>query len=231
MHDRRGTLLGGSLYSEAVGKPTNLDPVIDISNIKFGGSRDLQKKMERRLTEAADAFAAERFGESARMTEAMNKLCPGILEIEELRGLSLYRLSKWKEAIKFLTRVEEATHEVTHHAIIADCHRALGEFRSAERLWDETRRRGVSVELLEEARIVQAGALKDQGKTKEAIELLESASKPGKNPSIFVLRRLYVLAGYHEAAGNLSKARSAWQQIVKHDRSFGDAAERLADLS
>ena len=186
---------------------------------------------DRRLTEAAEAFAGERYSESAKLTEAMNKLCPDVLEIQELRGLSLYRLSKWEQALKLLQKVERLTGELAHHAIIADCYRALGDYGNATNYWNQTRKTGVSAELLEEARIVQAGVLKDQGKVKEAIELLEAASIPGKNPSIFVLRRLYVLADYHENSGNLSKARSTWQKILKIDRSFGDAAERLADLS
>lgn len=218
-------------YTEAVAKSNQGALTIDIDDIKFGGSKDLQKRMVRRLTEAAQAFEGERFADAFRITESINSLCPDVVEVLELRGLSAYRLSKWKEALNLLSRVERLTGELTHHAIRADCYRALGDFEAATRLWDETRKTGVGPELLEEARIVQAGALKDQGKTTEAIELLENGSKPGKNPSIFVLRRLYVLADYHESSGNLSKARSAWQQILKADRKFGDAAERLADLS
>lgn len=206
-------------------------PPIDVSTVDFGSvPAATSTKLERRLAEAASAFAAERFADAERLLGSIERLAPGVIEVMELRGLTQYRLGRWRRAIDDLQQFSDATGSVEQHPVLADSHRALGHWTRAEELWDELRDASPSAELVEEGRIVQSGTLADRGRLNDAIQLLERAPNAPKKPRVHHLRRWYALADLYERAGDLAKARRTFRRIVTADARFGDAAERLASL-
>lgn len=191
---------------------------------------DTKAKLQRRLIEAAGAFEAERYAEAHKLLSSIESLAPGVPEVLELRGLASYRLGKWKQATNDLTAFETATDSVEQHHVLADCARALGRWREVERYWNELGAASPGAELVEEGRIVYAGALADQGKLRDGIRVLEKAPRAPKKPKLHHLRRWYALADLYERAGDLPKARRLFAEINTLDPTFGDAGERARNL-
>ncbi len=213
------------------GKRRRRGSTIDVSEVEFPGvASDTKDKLRRRLIEAAGAFEAERFGDAHKLLSSIESLAPGVPEVLELRGLSSYRLGKWKQAINDLVAFESATDSVEQHHVLADCARALGQWREVERYWDELGAASPNAELVEEGRIVYAGALADQGKLRDGIRVLEKAPRAPRKPKIQHLRRWYALADLYERAGDLPKARRLFAEVNTLDASFGDAGERARSL-
>lgn len=204
---------------------------IDISAVEFKGvANDTAKKLQRRLIEAAGAFEAERFGDAHKLLSSIESLAPGVPEVLELRGLSSYRLGKWKQAINDLTAFEDFSGSAEQHHVLADCSRALGHWHEVERYWRELGEASPNAELVEEGRIVYAGALADQGKLREGIRILEKAPRAPKKPKVQHLRRWYALADLYERAGELPKARRLFAEVNTLEPAFGDAGDRARSL-
>ncbi len=204
---------------------------IDVSDVAFPGvAPDTASKLQRRLMEAAIAFESERFADSYKLLESIEKLAPGVDEVQELRGLNSYRLGKWRRALNELEAFEAATGSVDQHPVMADCHRAMGNWNRVQELWLELGEASPSADLVEEGRIVVAGAYADQGKLVKAIQLLEKAPRAPKKPKVHHYRRWYALADLYERASDFGKARRLFQEIAKMDPTFGDAADRARNL-
>lgn len=204
---------------------------VDVSGIEFPDvSNDTAKKLQRRLIEAAGAFEAERFHDAHKLLSSIESLAPGVPEVLELRGLASYRLGKWKQAINDLSAFETATQSVEQHHVLADCARALGRWSDVDRYWRELGAASPNAELVEEGRIVFAGAQADQGRLRDAIRTLEKAPRAPKKPKLQHLRRWYALADLYERAGELPKARRLFAEINTLDPAFGDAGERARSL-
>lgn len=217
--------------SESSAKRRRRGTTIDVSGVEFPGvASDTKSKLQRRLIEAAGAFEAERYGEAHKLLSSIESLAPGVPEVLELRGLTSYRLGKWKQAINDLQAFEAATDSVEQHHVLADCSRALGRWREVERYWNELGAASPSADLVEEGRIVYAGALADQGKLGDGIRLLEKAPRAPKKPKIHHLRRWYALADLYERAGDLPKARRLFSEVNTLEPAFGDAGQRARNL-
>jgi len=147
----------------------------------------------------------------------------------ELYGLTLYRLGKWKEAIVELKAFERLTGTLEQHPVLADCYRALKRWPKVEELWDELRHASPGADLVNEGRIVAAGALADRGNLKGAIALLEKAPDT-KRPKARHLRLWYALADLRERAGDVPGARELFERVVQNDPTLTDAPERLSSL-
>ena len=150
--------------------------------------------------------------------------------MHELAGLTQYRLGRWRKALTELERFAELTGSVEQHPVMADCSRALKRWNRAEELWHELGEASPGPELIEEGRIVQAGALADRGRLDDAIRFMERAPKVKGKPGLHHLRRWYMLADLYERAGDPARARRLFGDIVRADSGFGDAAERAAAL-
>ncbi|MEZ5226427.1 MAG: tetratricopeptide repeat protein [Acidimicrobiales bacterium] len=204
---------------------------IDVSEVVFPGvASDTTSKLRRRLIEAATAFEAERFADAQRLLVSINKLAPGVPEVQELLGLSLYRQGRWSQAAKELQSFADMTNSVEQHPVLADRHRALRHWDTVEALWLELGAASPAAELVEEGRIVYAGALADNGKPKDAIRILETAPKAPSKPKEHHLRRWYALADLYERNGEASRARKLFLEIDKLSPNFGDAAQRARQL-
>lgn len=204
---------------------------VDVSHVEMHGvASSTATKLQRRLAEAASAFEAERFNDAQRMLESIERLSPGVPEVHELLGLSHYRMGRWGKAIKEFERFYEMTESVEQHPPWADCCRALKRWTKAEELWNELGDASPGPELIEEGRIVQAGALADRGRVDDAIRFMERAPKVKGKPDLHHLRRWYVMGDLYERAGDHSRARRVFTDIVRAAPDFGDAAERAAGL-
>jgi tetratricopeptide (TPR) repeat protein len=187
-------------------------------------------RMQDRLAEAAKAYQAERYRDARKLLENVLERAPGNLAVRELYGLTLYRLGRWRDAIRELGAVETLGGSVDHHPVIADAHRALGHHDEVARLWDELRRGGAGVDTLIEGRIVAAGSLADTGRVQDAVRLLEQGPVNVKRPHEHHLRLWYALAALYERAGDPVRARGLFGRLVAVAPGFGDASERLAAL-
>jgi tetratricopeptide (TPR) repeat protein len=205
---------------------------IDVADVSFGDvGPDTANKARKRLLDAAGAFDRERFGDARRMLESVNRLAPDVPEVLELMGLCAYRTHQWSKAIKELNRFAQLTGSVDQHPVIADCYRAMRKWSEVERVWDELGAASPSPMIVEEGRIVLAGAKADQGRIHDAIRILERAqSKPPKRPKVHHLRRWYALADLYERAGMIGQARRLFGEISAADPTFGDAAKRVNSL-
>jgi tetratricopeptide (TPR) repeat protein len=189
-----------------------------------------QERVERRLRAAAKDFEAERFPEAARRLKTLSEQAPGAAAVRELYGLTLYRQGRWKLAAKELEAYRTLSGTTEQNPVLADCYRALRQWRRVGELWDELREASPSGELVTEGRIVMAGSLADRGDIDAAIRLLEDGWRFPKRAKVHHLRRAYALADLQERAGDVSRARELFGRVSAVDPGFADVRERLRTL-
>lgn len=188
-------------------------------------------RVQDRLQDAARAYERERYRDALKLLQPLAERAPGSAAIRELLGLTLYRMARWRAAVKELEVAELLSASVDHHPVIADCHRAMGNHRRVVEVWDELRRGGAGVEVLVEGRIVLAGSLADQGRVREAIEVLEQGPVNVRKAKDHHLRLWYALAALYERAGEVPRARELFGRVLDADAEFADVAERYDALS
>lgn len=187
-------------------------------------------KFESRLKDATRAFEAERFGDAARMLKRLAEEAPGALSVRELYGLTLYRQGKWRLAAKELEAFRQLSGSTEQNPVLADCYRALRQYRKVGELWDELGAASLSADLVTEGRIVAAGARADQGDVQGSIQLLAQNFTFPKRPKEHHLRRAYALADAYERAGDLGRARELFRRIDDADPGFADVRQRVRNL-
>ena len=187
-------------------------------------------RFEQRLRDAAEAFEAERFRDARAVLRPLAEQAPLVPAIRELNGLTLYRLGRWRDAVRELEAFRELTGSTEQHPVLADCYRALGRHSTVEELWDELGAASPSAPLVTEGRIVMAGSLADRGDLAGAIRLLERGMKAVKRPREHHLRLWYALARRYEDAGDLPRARELLGRVEAAAPGFADAASRLRHL-
>jgi tetratricopeptide (TPR) repeat protein len=188
-------------------------------------------KVEQTLAEAAKAYERDRYQDARRLLKPLAERMPDAAAVRELHGLTLYRMGRWKEAIRELEAFRILTGSYDQHPVLADCHRALRHWKRGAELWEELRVASPGAELVAEGRIVAAGALADRGDVRGAIALLERARTDGKRPKLHHVRVWYALADLYERAGEIPRARELFKRVLAYDREFADTAERLAGLA
>lgn len=183
------------------------------------------------LSRAAEAFAAERFGEAARILRPLRDRYPQAAGVLELLGLAQYRQGHYPAAAETLEAFRAATGSTEQHPVLMDCRRAQRRYDEVERLWEELKAASPGAELVAEGRIVAAGALADQGRLAEAIHLLEAkVDRLVAHPREHHLRLWYALADLLERSGDIPRARSLFERVARADPRLADVAERLAAL-
>ncbi|MEN9553153.1 MAG: hypothetical protein RLY24_748 [Actinomycetota bacterium] len=185
----------------------------------------------KRYEAALQAFEAHRYDEAKKILNPMAKEYPEVAAVHEMLGLCLYRAGQWKRALTELEIAVRLNPEwIFNHAVISDCHRALGNHQMVEKYWRELAEASPHPELLAEGRIVMAGSLADRGLLQEGLDLLSKAAGELKRPSEYHLRQWFVIADLYDKQGNIIKARQFFERIASHDPQFVDVAERLATL-
>jgi tetratricopeptide (TPR) repeat protein len=187
-------------------------------------------KLAARLADAGRAFEADRFADAKRILTGLARQAPDSAAVRELLGLTLYRLGRWREAIKELEAFRALTGSTEQHPVLADSYRALGRYDEVESLWRELREVSPSAELVAEGRIVHAGSLADRGEIQAAIAEIEPSVRRIKIPRFHHLRLLYVLGDLYERAGDVPRARTLFDRVLAADPGFGDAAARRRGL-
>jgi tetratricopeptide (TPR) repeat protein len=187
-------------------------------------------RLRERLGDAARAYRRDQFAEAQRLVRPLAKAAPGAPSVRELYGLTLYRLGKWKDAVRELEAFRTLTGSTEQHPVLADAYRALGRWSEVDELWEELRVASPSAELVAEGRIVAAGAYADQGDLQGAIKLLERARTWPKRPQEHHLRMAYALADLFERAGDVPRARDLFTRIRKVDPDFADVRQRVRAL-
>ncbi len=201
------------------------------SEIRAHGSPRQAAALEARLAEAARAYERERYGDALSLLRDLARTLPGVASVRELYGLTLYRLGRWKDALRELQAFVELSGSVDQHPVLADCERALGHHDRAEVLWAELRTAGAGSDVLAEGRLVMAGSLADRGRLADAIVLVEPAARKAvRKPLDRHIRQWYALGDLYERSGDLPRARELFRRVVDADPDLSDATERLANL-
>lgn len=227
---RKAVDRGAAAPARTVRKPKDLPDDVRTEVAREAGPA-WAGRVQDRLQDAAKAFERERFRDALRILTGLSERAPGSAAVRELHGLTLYRLGRWRAAIKELEVAELLGGSVDHHPVLMDSHRALGRHGDVERLWDEMRRGGASVEALTEGRIVLAGSLADAGKVREAVALLEQGPVKVRKPKDHHLRLWYALAATYERAGDVPRARQLFGRVLDADPEFADVADRYDALT
>ena len=206
-----------------------LDAVVEEFE-KVLGSRASSRALKR-YEAALQAFEAHRYDDARKILSPMAREYADVSAVREMFGLCLYRGGQWKRALGELeTAVKLNPDWIFNHAVIADCHRALGNHQLVEQYWRELAEASPHPELLAEGRIVMAGSLSDRGLFVEAMDLMDKAAGDMKRPSEYHLRQWFVIADLYDRQGNVIKARQFFERIAVHDPQFVDVAERLSTL-
>ena len=187
-------------------------------------------RFHERLASAADALDRGRYADARRMVQPVLKNLPQLAFGHEIAGLCWYRLGEWRKAITELELARELDGSVTHHAVLADCYRAVKRYHEVEELWSELRAASPAPSLLAEGRIVAAGALADQGNFVGALRTMDKALEVPKRPKDYHLRQWYVVADLYDRSGDVIKARRYFGLVAQADGDFADVGERLKTL-
>ena len=187
-------------------------------------------KYRERLTTAADALDRGRYDDARRMVQPVLRDLPEMAFGHEIAGLAFYRTGQWRKAAAELEVARQLDRTLNHHAVLADCYRALKRYDMVDQLWLELREGSPEPALMAEGRIVAAGALADQGNLKGALKLMERGADVPKKVRDHHLRQWYVLGDLHDRSGDIIKARRLFGMIAEVDPQFADVADRLRGL-
>lgn len=187
-------------------------------------------RLRDRLEEASRAYERDRYRDAVKLLKPLAEQAPGAASVRELYGLTLYRLGRWRDAIRELEAFQEITQSYDQHPTLADCYRALKRWPDVDRIWDDLKQASPEPALMTEGRIVVAGSLADRGKLQDAIDLLEQSSKNVKRPKPYHLRVWYTLADMYERAGEVPRARELFRRVAEHDPELYDVRARLRSL-
>jgi tetratricopeptide (TPR) repeat protein len=164
--------------------------------------------------------------------EKAKAMAPRSSAVREVLGLAYYGLERWQDALTELKAYKRFSGRSDQNHLIADSLRGLGRPHEAVPLAEEAlRTKQVPNEAKAEAVIVAASALADQGRFAEALAFLGRARTRDDVAEPYTLRLWYVRGDILERAGRRSEAADEFRQIVRHDASAFDAAERLAALT
>jgi len=207
----------------------DLAPEVESDLAKAVPSTRMERYRER-LTTAADALDRGRFGDAKRMVQPVLRDLPELAFGHEIAGLALYRLGQWRKAAAELELARSLSGSVQHHAVLADCYRALRRFTEVDALWRELREASPEPALMAEGRIVAAGALADQGDLSGALKVMQRGADTPKKPKEYHLRQWYVLADLYDRSGDVIAARRFFGLVASVDAEFADAVDRLRAL-
>ena len=209
--------------------PGTLDPEVTAVVEREAASGKAGRYNER-LTAAAEALGRGRFDDARRMVQPVIRDLPKVAMAHEIVGVAYYSTGEWRKAVAELELARELDHSVRHHAMLADCYRALRRYDTAAALWVELKAASPEPALMAEGRIVAAGALADQGDLLGALKELDRAREIPKKVRSHHLRQWYVLADLYDRSGDIVEARKFFGLVAQNDRDFADVVQRLAGL-
>lgn len=171
------------------------------------------------LEAAAEAFASGRYGKAIEQAERAKKASPSNATIREILALSLYRLGRWRDALKELRTFRRIAGETTHIPVEMDCLRALERGDEVEKLWDELKHLGGRPDTFREARVVYGSHLLDVGRAKDAWQIA-NPKRIEEHPHESELRQWYVAARVAAHLGDSEAASQLIEAITAADPAF-----------
>lgn len=171
------------------------------------------------LAKAMGEFADERYQAALPELRKAKKLSPRSSTVRELLGLSAYRSGQWEEALRELRTFRRITGDLIHMPVEMDCLRALGRGEDVTKTWDRIQDHDVSATINNEARVVYASFLLDEGRPRDAWSVI----KPGRlvaSPTPGELRRWYVAARVALEAGDREAARRIVAALDEQEVDF-----------
>lgn len=171
------------------------------------------------LSKGMEQFADERYAAALPELRSAKELSPRSSTVRELLGLSAYRSGRWEEALRELRTFRRITGDLIHMPVEMDCLRALGRKEDVTKTWDRIQEHDISATVSNEARVVYASFLIDEGKAREAWPII----KPGRliaSPSPGEVRRWYVAAKVAFAVGDKDAARRLVAALDEQEPDF-----------
>lgn len=209
--------------------PGELDPEAAAEVEREAGQQRSARYYER-LRSAAEALERGRFDDARRMVQPVLRDLPNVAMAHEVAGLAFYSTGQWRKAAAELELARQLDHSVRHHAVLADCYRAMRRYDTAAELWNELKGASPAPSLMAEGRIVAAGALADQGDLRGALKVMEPARSVPKKVREHHLRQWYVIADLLDRSGEIIEARRYFALVAQVDAEFADVMQRLAGL-
>lgn len=210
-------------------EPRPLDPDIGAELVDHLGMQRGSRLAER-LAMASEALDRERFDEARRIASSIAKEAPTVAAVQEVLGLSSYRLGRYKPAVAALQRAQELHENPALLPVIADAYRGLRRWSAVERVWNHIKAVSPSQDVMSEGRIVMAGALADQGDVAGAIAVMEDGRKAPKRVRDHHLREWYVLGDLYDRLGDTIGARRWFSAVADEAPDYVDVRERLRGL-
>lgn len=178
------------------------------------------------LLAASDAFEEERLDDAVESLERAKQHAPRSPSIREMAGLVHYHRGDWRAAARELATYRRLSGRSDQDAVYADSLRALGRPEKAVEVLSGLSRSELSEEVYIEGLIVLSGALRDLGRSEEAVEAVRRGPLEPDAVRPHHLRLWYALAEALEAAGRRGEARHWWDAIYAEDPEFFDVARR-----
>lgn len=229
----QSAVVRGASVNDATSKkrtpPKPLDPEVTSEMVDVLGQQRGARLAER-LAQASEALDRERFQEARRISTSIAKEAPKVAAVQEVLGLSNYRLGKYKQAASALEAAQDLYPNPAMLPILADCHRAQARWAAVDRVWSEIRAASPPHDVMAEGRIVTAGALADQGDLAGAIDLMSQTKKSPKTVRDHHLRQWYVLADLYDRVGDPINARQWFARVAQHDPDYEDVQQRLRSV-
>lgn len=182
------------------------------------------------LAEGSDAFGRERYRAAISHLERAKELASRSRTVRELLGLSYYHDGRWQPALRELRTYRRLAGETTHMPVEMDCLRALGRPGEVDKAWQLFQELGGSPAVRQEARVVYASHLLDEGKAREAWRIAD----PGRlvrDPGEEDLRLWYVAARVASALGDRDTAAQILAALTRAAPDFGGLEQLAAEVA
>ncbi len=189
------------------------------------------QKVAERLAKASELYSRDRYQDALRILVKLKTKIKNFAPLDELHGLTLYRLGKWRPALDELEKMELNAGSTDQTPVIMDCYRALGRAKKVQELYEELRKQSPGPEVLAEAKIVLAKTLAEQGEIDRALEAMARSQKAIRNPHPYHVRQWYVLAELYENKGDLTRAAGFYRMVVDSGLDSYDAVDRLLEIT
>jgi tetratricopeptide (TPR) repeat protein len=202
-------------------KPLNLQPGAPLprwvrEEITRSTPKDRRDAALSELVSGLEAFADERYRQAATALRKAKSLSPRAATVREILGLSAYNIEAWEEALRELRTFRRITGETMHMAVELDCLRALGRDGDIGKTFELFLELGGDRDAEDEARVVYASHLLDQGRIADAWRVIKPGRLVNRAPAA-ALRRWAVAARVAAASGDAEAAGKILSAIRRED--------------
>jgi len=185
----------------------------------------------RALAEAVVALSGEDDpGAAVQAAGRAKRAAPRAASVREALGVALYQAGDFRAARTELAAAQRISGRVDLAAMLADVERALGRPERAVALFERTDRSRMESDTAAELLLVAASAYGDLGQPAAGVALIRRYARWPVELADHHLRLAYAEGALAEQAGDLARARSAFERVVRAEPDFHDATERLERL-